>query len=61
LQEAINSNNLENTKSALESLRNSAMEMGRSIYAGAQQSNQQNPNPQNADQQQDKGEPDKKS
>lgn len=34
-------NDNENTKKSLESLRNSAMEMGRAIYQGAQASNQQ--------------------
>lgn len=42
LNEGLNSNNLETTKTTLETLRNSAMEMGRAIYAGAnQQSNDQ--------------------
>ncbi len=38
LNEAINSGNHETTKNALESLRNSAMEMGRAIYSAAQSS-----------------------
>jgi molecular chaperone DnaK len=37
LNEALNSNNHENTKTALENMRNSAMEMGRSIYQNANQ------------------------
>ena len=59
LNEAINSGNHETTKNALESLRNSAMEMGRAIYSAAQSSGpsegqqtqteegQQNPDQQN--------------
>jgi len=60
LNEAISSNNLENTKSALESLRNSAMEMGKAMYA--QQSSQQNTTQDaGADHQQDKGDAEKKN
>jgi len=36
VNEAIASNNSENLKNSLEKLRNSAMEIGRAIYAGAQ-------------------------
>jgi molecular chaperone DnaK len=46
VNEAVNSNNNETLKNALEALRNSAMEMGRAIYqqsgsTGADQSTQQ--------------------
>lgn len=37
VNEAISSHNAENLKNSLEKLRNSAMEMGRSIYQGASQ------------------------
>jgi molecular chaperone DnaK len=40
LNEAISSNNHENTKKGLENLRNSAMEMGKAIYAQAGSSQQ---------------------
>jgi molecular chaperone DnaK (HSP70) len=49
LNEALASNNHETTKNSLESLRNSAMEMGRAIYqnagasSGAEQQQTQNP------------------
>jgi molecular chaperone DnaK len=56
LNEALNSNSHENTKNALESLRNSTMEMGRAIYTASQSSGpteQQNTqsNENNSDQQ----------
>jgi len=41
VNEAISSNNKENMKTSLEKLRNSAMEMGRSIYQGASQNQEQ--------------------
>jgi len=56
LNEALAASNVETTKSCLENLRNSAMEMGRAIYAGAQQ-NQQNPNPEQNQQQQNQQNP----
>jgi molecular chaperone DnaK (HSP70) len=37
VQESISANNVQNLKDNLEKLRNSAMEMGRSIYQGASQ------------------------
>lgn len=47
LNEAIASNNLENCKNAIEKLRNSTMDVGRTIYqqASQQQSNQQTEQP----------------
>lgn len=49
LNEALNSNNPDTTKNCLESLRNSAMEMGRAIYAnaGANTSSESSQNTQN--------------
>jgi molecular chaperone DnaK len=44
LNEALSSNDLENSKNAVEKLRNSAMDIGRTIYQNASQqsSNEQN-------------------
>ena len=50
LNEALNTNNYESTKQALENLRNSSMEIGRSLYqnaSDAQQDTQKNKNPEN--------------
>ena len=46
LTEALSSNNLENSKNAIEKLRNSSMDIGRTIYQNASQqtSNEQNQN-----------------
>ena len=50
LNEALNSNNAENSKNALEKLRNSSMDIGRTIY---QQSSQQTSDQQSKDSSQD--------
>jgi len=46
VNEAVNANNLENLKSAMEKMRNSTMEMGRAIYAQQSQNTQNDPNAQ---------------
>jgi molecular chaperone DnaK len=51
LNEAIASNNLENCKNAIEKLRNSSMDIGRTIYQNA---SQQTSNEQSQNQDQDK-------
>jgi len=51
VNEAVSANNLDNLKSSMEKLRNSAMEMGRAIYS-QQSSSQQQQNPGDQQQQQ---------
>jgi molecular chaperone DnaK (HSP70) len=56
VNEAINSNNYDNTKQCLENLRNSAMEMGRAIYQNAGASGSTGSTEQNTTQDQQQGE-----